>query len=552
MKYKNHDFRVILQQYNYAYPGYNYTLGTQSLYCITLKVPDADSLQQCHAYMYVEYKTARGGSFNELCYSDFLKAKVKGTVKGTGDYKIDYRHFNEWVWKTKCKGSSNGLTLDLLDSSHIKRAYLYTNYAQSGGGLGGSCMRHKHMQKSLNFYERCGCKILVMQDSNKRIWARALVWENVHSITKKEKETCTYMDRIYSVSSRYNSQMNELARKNKWASYDGESFGGCRTSNLYITGIDMKNITHIPYADSFRRLWFKEEGGGILTCGCEPKCIKHKKDVVTLTHTQENGYCRALDENSVREQFTDCWRSKKDCIFVKQYNGYVAKKNVVKIDGAYFSRHDDVITETVLDGLILKEDMVIEAVSSQSMDKTKGTSLPRYKDKYVHKKNMVTIKGMKYHKKDPEIVNFEKKWYNIEGCYRTKVGALVPKPRCLIMYALREGGKYYTQGIKLVHEKSKINDLKYLAKRDKGKMLWIPEFRIDTFKDYVKMNSGELVVADTESRSFIKKRNKVYYLTKEYPIEPKKYWYPKGKKKVLIQDNLLFKEEVKANVTEDK
>lgn len=540
MKYRQVEFRAILKSFNHD-NNLEYDFNAH-LYCIILHIPLVKSVNSYNLWMYVTYKLKRGGVINRLGIKAFLNDY---TSEKYADCNLKPSEFNNYVFNSS---ALNKLTLDIYDEKHIKRAYLNTNYAMGGGTLGSSCMRHKDMQKSLNFYERACCKIIILQDSHNKIYGRALLWENVR--VNGKKDTIFYMDRIYTVSSKYNHRFYDMAETNKWKFCDSQSFAGCRTNDMYIININLKGITHLPYADSFKYLWFNEEGGGILTAGCQPPEIKNPGFSTALLHVQDRGYCRALDPDSVQEKFSGFWVSKKDCTFIKKYGGFVYKGNIIKLQGIFYSKYDKAITESRLDGMILKTDLVLEAITVQSMNKNKGTKLKIYKDKYVHKKHLVTVKGHKYHKEDTNVVNFEKKWFAIRDCRRDPDGKLIPKERCLSFFALHEGSKYYTNKIKTIHEKSKINDLKYLAKRDKGKILYIAEFRLDTFRGYVIMNTGEYIVDNEESRSFIKKYNKTYYLKTEYPIEPPKYWYPNNKKKVLITKRTLFDEmEVETNAS---
>lgn len=96
-------------------------------------------------------------------------------------------------------GSGENLKVEIWDSSRIKEAYLCDNYAKEltciKSTLHNSCMRHSKCQDFFEFYEKAHAKIAVALNAEKKICARALLWEINDSLY--------FLDRIYSISPFY-------------------------------------------------------------------------------------------------------------------------------------------------------------------------------------------------------------------------------------------------------------------------------------------------------------------------------------------------------------
>lgn len=113
--------------------------------------------------------------------------------------------FNRSDYISKCdmeristffSGFKTDLNVEIWDSDRISEAYLFSNYADEltciVSTLHKSCMRYEECQPYFEFYEKAEAKIAVALDSNKRICARALLWQI--------DDNLYYLDRIYSNS----------------------------------------------------------------------------------------------------------------------------------------------------------------------------------------------------------------------------------------------------------------------------------------------------------------------------------------------------------------
>ncbi len=381
-------------------------------------------------------------------------------------------------------------TLEVWPPTKIKYAYNEKNYKDGGGNLNASCMRHSSMQRSCNFYEKQGVQIIVVVNEHKKIYGRALLWSDIKY--RGKKGTFTYMDRVYSISSKYDKQFYELALKNKWSVY-GYSSAGMEHDGWYVDNLDLEGITHTPYTDTFRSLYYKDK---IITSGFTPKRIKHKKHVISFTTTSNRGYRRELDPNSVQEVFTGQYVSKKDCTKIKKYDGYVTKSNIIDIGGEYYSKHDDKLIKSDIDGYILKTDSVVEIITEFGVSKKNCIKSIDPKG-YIHKKHVVKLKGIAYHRQSPKVTRYKKKWYHTSQCYKAKDDKLIPKHHAMIVYTLKE---------------CEIT----------GKVIWVEEYKPNDYlcdKIIIKeknYNTIAHLIVDTETRKFIKKYNNKWYLKSQF------------------------------------
>lgn len=512
------DFSKLLIKYNTKHKTFvGYSVELWSIALVVSEPVTATTINNS----IVRYRLRPTGIKNTMGYSRFLKTKVA---------KINETKLTKLILSEIAE--TNKLSLEVWPSTKIKYAYLGKNYCSSGGDLNNSCMRYSDMQKSLNFYEKQGVQIIVLVNNKKQIYARALLWINV----KNKNKTYTYMDRIYSVSSKYHKQFYDLAEENKWKTY-GHTSANMGSGDWYIDNVNLEGITHTPYTDTFRHLYYKDK---IITSGFEPLNLKHKNFVITFTTTNANGYRRELDPNSTQEVFTGVFISTKDGIFIKRYDGYVLKSNIVKIDNILYSKHDELLVKSDIDGYIFKENSVIEVITELIVDKNNCIKTSNYKG-YIHKKNAVKINSVFYHKNDPEIIRYEKKWFHSSQCFvnydRKKINGIITKRTKKDeglqrhIFSDNEATNNFMEDIMLmiytlpVPQVYKIDtmipkkyttiayDLVYSQALDK---LLYQEVYLTKIPNTIKLVTGELIMNTSSNRVFLKKFNNKYYLKSQF------------------------------------
>jgi len=247
---------------------------------------------------------------------------------------------------------------------------------------------------------------------------------------------------------------------------------------------------------------------------------------LTLTTATNGGYFPALDPNRVKEALTGNTISKKDAVFVKKYKGYVSKKNIVDIRGAYYSTHDKEITQSRLDGFILAKDSIDEALTNSSMDKTKAIYSAKY-DGYIHISNAVYIKDRVYHKLDNNIIYFDNKWYHISQCFinydrkavneelvKQPISFHVDSPGTYIPHATitRKGDLIPKEHAIIAYDiiyNPILNDIEY------------QEVYCTSRDNLIQLITGEFVVNSTSNKKYIKRFNGKYYIKQTFKLSNK-------------------------------
>ena len=421
---------------------------------------------------------------------------------------------------------SLNLRIEILPPNKIRYAYLHNNYFAPGvGNLGKSCMRSKENQRALNFYVKNNVQIVVLTDDNHKIHARALLWDEVKSI--RLKNAFTYLDRVYSKSESLVGQFYDLADKNGWKYYNTTSLGDAN-SCYYIDNINIVDMCHFPYTDTFRHLFYKDNFIASGTSGTMTSKVKHKDCLIHLTHTGDGGYFPTLDPNRVREVISGNYISKKDAIFLKRYDGYVLRKNIANINGNYYSTRDELITSTKLDGYILKENSIQEVITQEKIDKIIAIHSKKY-DGFIHGSNAVHIQNEIYHKQDADIVCFDNKWYHVSQCFinydrkRRNTALLKQKfhfwieDEIFIAYP----DDFVVRKDSLIPKKHTIiaYDLVYNPVLDD---IEYQEVYCTDTKKLIKLNTGELIVASPDNRKYLKKFNNKYYIKQKFKLSSKK------------------------------
>ncbi len=133
--------------------------------------------------------------------------------------------------------------IKIVNGSDISKWYSNKNYQKGGGTLNNSCMRFKHSQSAVKFYDKfpdqIALAILVKDD---KLWARALIW--------KFDSGQIYMDRIYSVNAESGLHLLRYAKEHNMLTYR------IIRGNTFKEKVTLKNGTAIakgsdyPFFDS--------------------------------------------------------------------------------------------------------------------------------------------------------------------------------------------------------------------------------------------------------------------------------------------------------------
>ena len=422
------------------------------------------------------------------------------------------------------------IKIEIWPPSKIRYAYLGTNHFSGGGDLGKSCMRHKTSQKSLNFYIKNNVKIVVVIDGKNKIHARALLWGDVKST--KLKSPFTYLDRVYANSGSLVSLFYVLAKENNWKQYEGTSAGHA-ANGLYKDNLDIVGMCHMPWVDTFKYLYYKDSLAISSSSVKFIEHIEHSDYCVTLNHvegTVGGVYIPALDPNRVQEAITNDYISKKDAVFVKRYNAYVLKKHIANVKGAYYSTHDNKVVESQLDGFIFKVNSTTEVFTDKLINKVGAIHSVKYKG-YMHKSNIIDIKGEIYHKKDTDITCFDNKWYHISQCFinynRKEVNEEIAKYQTILHNSLPETWPFWvyvnataTREGSLIPKEHAIIAYNLIYNPALDELLYQERY-VTERAGLIKLNTGEFIVDTSNNKKYLKKFNNKYYIKQDFKLPSK-------------------------------
>jgi hypothetical protein len=523
---KTYQFNKILSEYNKLHGG-SFKLPISASNIIILHTTES-------MIFYVTYSDKDGAKNNKKSLKEFIYYHISDYIREKDIIDIILSKEKEKL----------DLKIEIRPPNKIRHAYLFSNYAiRDVGVLGKSCMRYKENQRALNFYIKNDVRIVVLVDNKNKIHARALLWDGIYSM--KLKKPFTYLDRVYTRSDTLAPPFYELAAEHEWKSYAKNR----PIDILYKPDLDITNLCHFPYTDTFRRLYYKDNL--VASESMSSNKIKNSSANISLTHTGDGGYFANLDPNRVREAITGNYISKKDATRVKRYDGYVLKKNIANINGVYYSIHDGLVVKTTLDGYVLKENSVNEVFSNELIDKAKAVHSPKHNG-YIHKKNVVCIKDEIYHNKDTDIVCFDSKWYHISECFinydREEVNKEISKPvltpngnkefvkqttlfdnsltekymsyLMFIQLFTHQGGPCITRKGSLIPKEKAVIAYNLIYSPVLDKLLYQEVYFTKNIK-VIKLVTGEYIISTDNNRGYLKKFNNKWYIKQDFKAPDK-------------------------------
>lgn len=400
--------------------------------------------------------------------------------------------------------------IQIWPANKIRYAYLEANYYQKAGILSSSCMRGKDNQKALNFYVINNVKICVIVTKNNKIKARALLWENVNVVGKKK--IYTYLDRVYYSKEMYKSFYKKFAKNNNFLQYPKD--------NLYIKNINLKNILYLPYTDTFKNLYYKDN---IIFSDCSlASLLRPEGEYIKLCSVNNFGYAPQLDKNKILEVFSKKYYTIKDCIYVKKYTGYVHKNSTININNTFYSKFDTKNIYTLSENnYCLKKDVVKEYITNKNIDKTKAKFVKKY-NSYIYKDNVVYVNKLPYSKKDELVTIYKNKYYLISQCYDSKVQkTYIPKDKVIRVYKLGFIKKENNQPINIEDFPAEIYGLRNWEiinniQQENKTPEFIGPYYVDDSCPVITLNTGECIIVEGLKKEYIIRRNKKYYLRHLY------------------------------------
>lgn len=150
----------------------------------------------------------------------------------------------------------------LIKGEEIGNWYNVSNYAETKGSLGGSCMR----EKKSSFFELYTqneevCSMLILLDDDDKLIGRALVWKlHDHDINDAPKELF-FMDRQYVIDETDVQRFRNYANEQGWAyktnnnhhSLEEVTYKDNSKSTQMEVKINVEDYDNYPYMDTFRK-----------------------------------------------------------------------------------------------------------------------------------------------------------------------------------------------------------------------------------------------------------------------------------------------------------
>jgi hypothetical protein len=262
----------------------------------------------------------------------------------------------DFVNKWKSVGIDDS-KFDIWSGERIVDGYKSSNYEREIGTLGNSCMNDENWLVS--FYSFCPtAKLLVLLNSNDKILARALLWE--------DHEGRKIMDRVYYIEDKHYYKFIRWADENEYF-YKKSNFG----SNQFVkNGVihSLKSKVRIPNCfefseDGFPFLDTYQYGVGDWAQNFEPDDVKRYFIFNQTDGTfQEETFDEDIYGNIITDPENFVWSKTQggfidiDKSFKVEYKGFDdwieveylddPKNGFVKSDGLYYKKSDCVFSKS--------------------------------------------------------------------------------------------------------------------------------------------------------------------------------------------------------------
>jgi len=216
--------------------------------------------------------------------------------------------------------------MKVVSGIDIRKYYYYNSYKKQSGSLGNSCMKYDGCASFFSLYEENDMvKMLIMVDSNDKIFGRALLWD----INK-------VMDRIYTI----NDEEYSIYFK-KWADENGYMFKtyqkfdytlqfdeqGKTSEKRFGIKLNKFKFDLYPYLDTFK---FLDKENGVLY-NYNPKEDTNdpygKDDNISILMNPNGSYYNS--DQLVLDFIDRKYLHKDDAVFIKEKNFYTNTGNCV-------------------------------------------------------------------------------------------------------------------------------------------------------------------------------------------------------------------------------
>jgi len=223
-------------------------------------------------------------------------------------------------------GEGRTLTIQVLSGEDIRKGYYEDNYselADRGSNLWGSCMRYGSCQDYFDIYVENNVKMLVAKDTIGKIVGRALLWECTNG--RKAMDTIYSPDRVrqvfvkWAIDNDYYYKSQQSCHHHEFDMYEG---GRCSDWEAVVKLHDA-DFSEYPYMDTMMYL-NKDDN----------KLSNRDDDYTHTLRCTDGGY----DENGVYDEFNDCTIDEEDSVYLDYRTDEVRWCGTTHIDNTVMTR----------------------------------------------------------------------------------------------------------------------------------------------------------------------------------------------------------------------
>jgi hypothetical protein len=254
-----------------------------------------------------------GCSLVEDIICDWNFGVVENTIKDYLGLKINGDYFKE------------------VSGKDIVKYYNCSEYRDSKGSLGNSCMKNVDSYFFDIYCDNENCNLLVLFDKKSFVIGRALVWKNVKNT--RTNEVLTLMDRVYTSNSNDEELFFQYAKENGYYRKYLQTFGndgfispeGIHKSLILETNIkNLSEDSYAPYLDTFM----------FLHTNLNKLCTNNNlySDYITLNSTSGDSiqsYFSSSSLSTVYSSYYDEDIVEGDSVYSDYLNSYIREENSV-------------------------------------------------------------------------------------------------------------------------------------------------------------------------------------------------------------------------------
>lgn len=223
-------------------------------------------------------------------------------------------------------GEGRTLTIDVFSGEDIRWGYYEDNYSQladSGSNLWGSCMRYGSCQDYFDIYVDNNVKMLVAKDTFGKIVGRALLWECTNG--RKVMDTIYSPDKVrqvfinWAIDNDYYYKSQQSCHHHEFDMHSGEHVGSWDA----VVKLSHVDFSEYPYMDTFMYL------------NQDDKLLSNRDDDYTHTLRCTDG---SYEENGVYDDYSDETISEEDSVYLDYCTDEVNWRGTTHIDNTVMTR----------------------------------------------------------------------------------------------------------------------------------------------------------------------------------------------------------------------